>query len=98
MMAVVSGVAQATRAGQFSGSLEERAQAFTEETSRFLTQRAEKQKMDTLDSDGRIKWFLKKRDPSEYGLKDEEENVYKDHFSQRMLPAPKQRDLSDTAD
>ncbi len=98
MMAVVSGVWQATRAGQFSGSLEERAQAFTEETSRFLTTRAEKQKIDTLDSDGRIRWFLEKRDPSKYGLKDQEEDVYKDHFAPRMLPAPKQPEVSDTAD
>jgi curved DNA-binding protein CbpA len=98
MMAVVSGIAQATKAGQYSGSLEERAQAFTEKTSRFLMDRAQGQKMDTLDSDGRIKWFLEKRDPSKYGLKDEEENIYKDHFSPRMVSAPKQSEVSDTAD
>lgn len=98
LMAVVSGVAQATRAGQFSGSLEERAQAFTEETSRFLAERAEKQKTDALNSDGRVKWFLKKRDPSKYGLKEEEENIYKDHFSPPELPAPKELDIPDTAD
>jgi curved DNA-binding protein CbpA len=98
MMAVISGVAQATKAGQFSGSLEERAQVFTEETSRFLTDRAEQQKMDTLNHEGRVKWFLKKRDPSKSGLKDEEERLYKDHFPPRMLPAPRQSDVSDTAD
>ena len=96
--AVISGVAQATNAGEFSGSIEERAQAFTEETSRFLNNRAEKQKTDTLDSDSRIKWFLEKRDPSKSGLKDAEEDIYNDHFSQRLLPAPKQVEVSDTAD
>lgn len=98
MMAVVSGVAQATRAGQFTGSLEEKAQAFTEETSRFLTTRAQKQKTDVVDSDGRIKWFLEKRDPSKSGLKDQEEHVYKDHFTPRLLPAPQQENVSDPAD
>jgi curved DNA-binding protein CbpA len=98
MMAVISGVAQATRAGQFSGSLEERAQAFTEKTGHFLTERAEKQKMETMDSGGRIRWFLEKRDPLKSGLKDQEEDVYKDHFAPRMLPAPKPADVSDTAD
>jgi curved DNA-binding protein CbpA len=98
LMAVTSGVAQATRAGQFSGSLEERAQAFTEETGRFLTERAEKQKMDMLDSEGRIKWFLEKRDPSKYGLKDHEEGIYKGSFSPPMPPAPEKSEGSDTAD
>ena len=98
MMAVVSGVAQATKAGQFSGSIEERAQVFTEETTRFLNERAEKQKMDTWNHEGRVKWFLEKRDPSKFGLKDEEEKLYKDHFSPRLLPVPKQPDVSDIAD
>jgi curved DNA-binding protein CbpA len=98
LMAVVSGVAQATRAGQYSGSLEERANAFTEKTSRFLNERAEKQKMDGFDADGRIKWFLEKRDPTKYGLKDEEEDVYRKHFSPKPLPATKKPEVSDTAD
>jgi curved DNA-binding protein CbpA len=98
MMAVISGVAQATKGGQFSGSIEERAQAFTQETSSFLNDRAEKQRMDTLGSGDRVKWFLEKRDPSRRGLKDTEEHVYQKQFSPKGLPAPKQPDDSDTAD
>ena len=97
-MAVVSGVAQATRAGQFSGALEERAQALTGETSRFLADRTENRKLDAPDSDGRIKWFLEKRNPSKYGFMDAEEDAQKDHSPPGMLPSPKQSDVSDTAD
>lgn len=85
LMAVITGVAQATRAGQYSGSLEEKANAFTEETSRFLTSRATQYNENKLTSDGRIKHFLEKRDPSKYGLKDEEEETYRKHFHSRTL-------------
>ena len=84
LMAVISGVAQATRAGQYSGSLEEKAQAFTEETSRFLTTRAEQYNENKLKSDDRVKHFLEKRDPSLWGLKDEENEFYKKHFESEM--------------
>lgn len=87
LMAVITGVAQATRAGQYSGSLEEKAKAFTEETSRFLTSRASQYNENKLTSDGRIKHFLEKRDPSKYGLKDDEEEMYRKHF-QSPTPPP----------
>ena len=89
LMAVITGVAQATRAGQYSGSIEQQANAFTEETSRFLTSRAIHYNENKLTSDGRVKHFLEKRDPSKYGLKDEEQETYKKHFSKRALPPPK---------
>jgi hypothetical protein len=88
-MAVITGVAQATRAGQYSGNLEEKANAFTEETSRFLTSRATHYNENKLTSDGRIKHFLQKRDPSQYGLKDDEEETYRKHFSSKMLSPSK---------
>lgn len=87
MLAVVSGAAQATRTGQQPGSLEERAQALSTETQNFLTTRLEGQKVGTSDSGGRIKWFLEKRDPFKYGLKEQEECIYKDHF-QPPTPPP----------
>ena len=86
LIAVISGVAQATRAGQYSGNLEEKAQAFTRETSRFLTSRTEHYNENQLTSGGRIKHFLEKRDPSRYGLKDGEEETYRKHFAPQILP------------
>ncbi|EXJ84913.1 hypothetical protein A1O3_05588 [Capronia epimyces CBS 606.96] len=90
LLAVISGVFQATRAGQFSGQLEEKAKAFSEETSRFLASRAEQYQENQLDVDGRIKHFLAKRDPSKYGLKNEETEVYRTHFAEQnnMRPMP----------
>jgi curved DNA-binding protein CbpA len=98
LMAVITGVAQATRAGQYSGSLEERANAFTDETSRFLASRATQYNENNLTSDGRIKHFLEKRDPSKYGLKDEEEETYRKHFSSNMLPPAKDQSQSSPPD
>lgn len=79
--AVLSGVLQATRASTLTGNMAEKQLAFTQETSQFMTQRAASQFDDhQLDSSGRVKAFLEKRDPTRYGLKDEEGQYYKKHF------------------
>ena len=39
LLAVISGVLQATQAGQYAGSIEERAQAFTAKTAEFMSER-----------------------------------------------------------
>jgi len=79
--AILSGVLQATRANTLSGNMAEKQLAFTEKTSRFMTERAADQFDDhQRDSNGRVKAFLEKRDPTRYGLKEEEEGYYKKHF------------------
>ncbi|KEF62426.1 uncharacterized protein A1O9_00398 [Exophiala aquamarina CBS 119918] len=88
LLAVLSGVLQATRAGQYSGTLEEKARAFTEETSRFLNSRADHFKDNQVTRDGRVTHFLQKRDPSKYGLKAEEGEVYRKHFDSGLQPSP----------
>jgi curved DNA-binding protein CbpA len=90
ILAVLSGVYQATRAGQYSGTFEEKAKAVTAETHRFLSTRAGQYQENGPAPDGRVKHFLEKRDPSKYGLKDEEEVAYKKHFASNgtMQPAP----------
>ena len=82
LMAVISGIAQATRAGQYSGGIEERAQAWTAETRQFLNDRQQHYVENNLSkADDRVKHFLEKRDPSRYGLKDEEQVAYRKHFA-----------------
>lgn len=54
--------------------------AFTEETSRFMSQRASQFDDNKIDRDGRIKQFLERRDPTRFGLKEEEEVAYRKHF------------------
>lgn len=79
--AILSGVLQATRANTLTGNMAEQQLAYTQETSRFMTQRAANQFDDhQLDSSGRVKAFLEKRDPTRYGLKEEEGEYYKKHF------------------
>ncbi|KIW14995.1 hypothetical protein PV08_07782 [Exophiala spinifera] len=91
LLAVISGVFQATRAGQYSGQLEEKVREHTAETRNFLDARENHYQQHQLGVDGRIKHFLEKRDPSKYGLKDEEEEVYRSHFSNSGVMAPKPR-------
>jgi len=91
LLAVISGVAQATRAGQYSGAAEEKARVFTEETNKFLASRAEHFARHGATADGRIKHFLEKRDPSLSGLKDEEEETYRKHFANEQMIMPKAR-------
>jgi curved DNA-binding protein CbpA len=95
LTAVLTGIVQAAGTGQSPGSIEEKAQAFTQETSRFLKNRVEEHKTSQSDSDGRIDWFLEKRDPSKYGLKDQEGSIYQNRFlppSPPKLEQPKKPD------
>jgi curved DNA-binding protein CbpA len=94
ILAVISGILQATRAGQYSGKLEEKARAFTEETSRFMADRADHFQEHQVTREGRIKHFLEKRDPSKYGLKDEEEEAYRNHFGDTLSATPRLDDSS----
>lgn len=59
----------------------ERQLAFTEETSRFMSARASEFDESKLDKAGRVRHFLEKRDPTRFGLKEEEEEYYRKHFN-----------------
>jgi curved DNA-binding protein CbpA len=84
-IAILAGVFQATRTGQYTGSIEERAQEFTEKTHRFLSDRRDEQS--EMQGHGRVKHFLQQRDPARYGLKEEEEEAYRRHFAS-LQPDP----------
>ncbi|KKY15499.1 putative hsp40 co-chaperone [Phaeomoniella chlamydospora] len=87
VFAVLAGVVQATQAGQYSLSLEDKVQMKNQETTSFMQNRAGGS--NNLGHDGRIRLFLEKRDPTKYGLKDQEEGTYRKTFSDPMLPAPR---------
>lgn len=76
-----------------AGTYADKQLAFTEETSRFMTQRATQFEDNKIDKDGRIKHFLERRDPTRFGLKEEEETAYRKHFqnSQDVLPLGRPR-------
>lgn len=58
----------------------EKQLAFTAETSRFMSTRASEFDEEKLNSQGRVKHFLERRDPTRFGLKEEEEEHYRKHF------------------
>lgn len=108
LVAIITGVLQATHAGTSAGSVEERARAFTAQTHQFMSDRKVEnaQYYNSEDShlppskpvapvlgpaaDERVRHFLHRRDPSRYGLKEEEESHYRQHFAgQNFLPPPK---------
>jgi hypothetical protein len=97
-VAIIAGVLQATHAGQFTGSIEERAKAFTAQTHQFISER----KQDNtkyrasgysghgLEEDNRphqvaVRHFLERRDPTRFGLNDEEEETYRNYFAGKSV-------------
>lgn len=104
ILAVLSGMLQATQAGQYSGSIEEKAQAFTAKTAEFMSDRKVVNSEYSTGgfaghgftgtsggpgtADHRIRHFLERRDPNRYGLKDEEEETYRKHFGEAQESLP----------
>ena len=87
LLAVISGFAQATRAGQYSTNLEAKIKSVNEETQSFMQTRAGDSS--DLRHDGRVKLFLEKRDSRKLGLQDGEEETYGKAFEgQLALPRP----------
>lgn len=100
ILAVLSGILQATRAGQLSSSMAEQQLAFTQETSRFMSARASEYDEGRLDKEGRVRHFLEKRDPTRFGLKEEEEKHYRKHFrnGEGLLPLGRKSKEADGED
>ena len=99
LLAVISGIFQATHAGQYAGSIEERAAAFTAQTQQFMSERKQTNTHYTssgfsghgFQGDGvrpnhSIRHFLERRDPNRYGLKEEEEEAYRKFFAGQTVP------------
>ncbi|KAM5433108.1 J domain-containing protein 1 [Microsporum ferrugineum] len=77
LLAIFGGVAQAVSIGKYSSFVEDRVKKVNEECGRFLEGRRH-QTVSEMDSvDERVQHFLKRRDPSGYGLKEEEEETYR---------------------
>lgn len=88
---VVSGVATATRTGQYSTTLEEKIRLNTAKNADLMDGRKEEAIRPTREGGAHIKWFLQKRDPSAYGLKPDEEDAYKQTFATSSPPNLKRR-------
>lgn len=97
-VAILSGILQATRVTSIAGTYADKQLAFTEETSRFMSARANQFDDHKVDKDGRIKQFLERRDPTRFGLKEEEEVAYRKHFQNDAAVLPLGRPRPATED
>jgi curved DNA-binding protein CbpA len=83
LMALFGGVAQASWITQYKTGFEQRIQDMNVQSAQFLADRRQ-QTTDQLKSrEARVQSFLIRRDPSGYGLKEEEEGVYKQVLNPR---------------
>ncbi|KAL1962068.1 hypothetical protein VTN77DRAFT_596 [Rasamsonia byssochlamydoides] len=88
LLALFGGVAQASWITQYKTSFDQRIQEMNAQSARFLAGRRQ-QTTDQLKSmEARVQNFLIRRDPSGYGLKEEEESVYKQVLDPRRRELP----------
>lgn len=87
VLAVIAGAAQGTRLNNHWKTWEERIKTLNEECGRFLSLRREETASTARAADERVQYFLKKRDPSGLGLKEEEEETYRSILSQHQPSA-----------
>ncbi|KAE8557236.1 J domain-containing protein 1 [Talaromyces marneffei ATCC 18224] len=89
LLVLFGGFAQASWITQTQLGLDQRVQEMNAKSARLLAKR--RQQTDELKSrEHRVQSFLIRRDPTGYGLKEEEEPVYKQALDkQARLPAPK---------
>lgn len=76
LLAVVGGLAQASWLTQYQSGYEQRIQELNAQSARFLAGRRQQTTNQLKSSEARMQNFLIRRDPSGYGLKEEEEDVY----------------------
>ncbi|KAF3483794.1 uncharacterized protein GIQ15_03118 [Arthroderma uncinatum] len=88
LLAIFGGVAQAVSIGKYSGFVEDRVKQVNAQCGRFLEGRRH-QTVSQMDSvDERVQSFLRRRDPSGYGLNEEEEETYR-----KLLGSPDNGDI-----
>lgn len=77
VIAIFAGIGQLSTLGSYSAQVDERLQELNERCSRFLAGRREQTLSQMNSQDARVQNFLIKRDPSGHGLKEEEEETYR---------------------
>jgi curved DNA-binding protein CbpA len=83
LLSLFAGTAQAVTIGKFSSVVDERAKEANQIRGRFLDGRENETLSQMGSQDARVQNFLIKRDPSGYGLKEEEEETYRRFLSPR---------------
>ncbi|KAL4916272.1 hypothetical protein BDW62DRAFT_106452 [Aspergillus aurantiobrunneus] len=78
---------RATWFTQVSTGYEDRLRELNEQSTRFLNERRKNTVNQMASSEAEVQHFLIRRDPSGYGLKEEEQNVYRNALNQRNKPS-----------
>ena len=81
-VAILAGMGQVTRVGEFSKTFIEQVEAMHDESSKDLRRRR-MESQNFLNKDARVQNFLKVRDPVGYGITDPSEEGYR-----KLLPEP----------
>lgn len=80
LLALFGGAVQLSMIGKYSTGYEQRIRELNEKSSRFLTGRQQDTVDQTTSAESKVKQFLIRRDPSGFGLREEEQAVYKEVF------------------
>ncbi|RAK99336.1 J domain-containing protein [Aspergillus ibericus CBS 121593] len=86
LLTLMGGAVQASWISKLSTGYEEKLLEINEESSRLLKGRRESTQNHMGSSDARVQHFLIRRDPSGYGLKEEEQPIYKEVLGSQKGP------------
>ncbi|EEH19984.1 hypothetical protein PABG_02243 [Paracoccidioides brasiliensis Pb03] len=81
LLVLFGGLGRAVSIGNFPGSVEERVREVDKKCVKFLHGRRQQTIAEMNSLDARLQSFLIRRDPSGYGLKEDEEETYQKVFS-----------------
>ncbi|EEP82567.1 predicted protein [Uncinocarpus reesii 1704] len=93
LLALFGGVGQAITVGKYSSFVQDRVKDVDSKCGKFLDSRRQNNKEQMNSRDARIQKFLMDRDPSGYGLKEDEEETYR-----RLLGAHRTTDVMNNID
>lgn len=96
LLGLFGGLAQASWLTQFQSGYEQRIQELNAQSARFLANRRQQSTDQMRSSEARVQSFLIRRDPSGYGLKEEEEDVYQQMLDPRQ-PKPVELNEQDSS-
>ncbi|OJJ39289.1 hypothetical protein ASPWEDRAFT_49316 [Aspergillus wentii DTO 134E9] len=88
LLTLLGGAVQASWISQYSTGYEDRLREINEESTRFLVGRRENTVKQTGSSDAKVQHFLIRRDPTGFGLKEEEQPVYQQVLNPRKSSVP----------
>ncbi|EAS32649.3 uncharacterized protein CIMG_03673 [Coccidioides immitis RS] len=93
LLALFGGIGQAITVGKYSTFVQDKVKSVNEKCGQLLDGRRHDTREHMSSQDARVQSFLMKRDPSGYGLKEEEEETYR-----RLLGAHRTTDVINDID